>query len=108
MLELYAWVGHSGLGAIQESSRHLVVVDFNSTAQQLVQDNAASNGLADQVEFRLVRKEEVLNDDERFGLTELLQRNQACPNPERPVAMVRSWWRRTVRGNPTMPHGAAE
>ena len=68
VLELCAGVGHIGLGAIQESARHLVMVDINATAQRFAQDNAASNGLADQVEFRLARMEEALEEDERFGL----------------------------------------
>ena len=68
VLELCAGVGHIGLGAIQEAARYLVMVDINATAQRFAQDNAASNGLADQVEFRLARMEEALEDDERFGL----------------------------------------
>lgn len=68
VLELCAGVGHIGLGAVRASSRHLVMVDFNPVAQRFAQDNAAANGLASRVEFRLARMEEALDPDERFGL----------------------------------------
>lgn len=68
VLELCAGVGHIGLGTIQESSRHLVMVDFSPVAQRFAEENAAANGLASQVEFRLGRIEEALGADERFGL----------------------------------------
>lgn len=68
VLELCAGVGHIGLGAIRESSRHLVMVDFSPVAQRFAEENAAANGLASQVEFRLARIEEALGADERFGL----------------------------------------
>ncbi|MDR7346526.1 class I SAM-dependent methyltransferase [Enteractinococcus fodinae] len=68
VLELCAGVGHIGLGAIRDSSRHLVMVDFSPVAQRFAEENAAANGLASQVEFRLARIEEALGADERFGL----------------------------------------
>lgn len=45
VLELCAGVGHIGLGAVRDSSRYLVMVDFNPVAQRFAQDNAAANGL---------------------------------------------------------------
>ena len=68
VLELCAGVGHIGLGAIRDTSRELVMVDFSPVAQRFAQENAAANGLASQVEFRLARIEEALGADERFGL----------------------------------------
>ena len=68
VLELCAGVGHIGLGAIRDSSRHLVMVDFNPVAQRFAQENAEANGLASRVEFRLARMEEALASNERFGL----------------------------------------
>ncbi|HEY4535146.1 MAG TPA: methyltransferase [Enteractinococcus sp.] len=68
VLELCAGVGHIGLGAVQDSTRELVMVDFNPVAQRFAEQNAATNGLADQVEFRLSRMEEALAAPERFGL----------------------------------------
>ncbi len=68
VLELCAGVGHIGLGAIRDSTRSLVMVDFNPAAQRFAQDNAAANNLTPQVEFRLARMEEALGPDERFGL----------------------------------------
>lgn len=68
ILELCAGAGHIGLGAIKDSGRNLVMVDVSPQAQQFAQLNAAANGLASQVEFRLARIEEALADHERFGL----------------------------------------
>lgn len=68
ILELCAGVGHIGLGAIRDSSRSLVMVDFNPVAQRFAHQNAAANGLASQVEFRLARIQEALAPHERFGL----------------------------------------
>lgn len=68
VLELCAGVGHIGLGAIRDTSRELVMVDFSPVAQRFAQENAAANGLGSQVEFRLARIEEALGADERFGL----------------------------------------
>lgn len=68
VLELCAGVGHIGLGAVQDSTRELVMVDFNPVAQRFAEQNAAANGLADQVEFRLSRMDEALAAPERFGL----------------------------------------
>lgn len=68
VLELCAGVGHIGLGAIRDSSRRLVMVDFNPAAQRFALDNAAANHLTEWVEFRLARMEEALEADERFGL----------------------------------------
>lgn len=68
VLELCAGAGHIGLGAMQDSSRNLVMIDFNPVAQRFAQDNAETNGLASRVEFRLARMDEALAPDERFSL----------------------------------------
>lgn len=68
VLELCAGVGHIGLGAVQDSSRELVMVDFNPVAQRFAQHNAVVNHMADRIEFRLARMEEALESAERFGL----------------------------------------
>lgn len=44
------------------------MVDFNPAAQRLAQENAATNGLAPQIEFRLARMADALDTQERFGL----------------------------------------
>lgn len=68
VLELCAGVGHIGLGAVQDSSRELVMVDFNPVAQRFAQHNAVVNHMADRIEFRLARMEEALESAECFGL----------------------------------------
>lgn len=68
VLELCAGVGHIGLGAIRDTTRELVMVDFSPVAQRFAHENAAANGLASQVDFRLARMEEALDAAERFGL----------------------------------------
>ena len=68
VLELCAGVGHIGLGAVHNTSRHLVMVDFNPVAQRFAQENAAANGLDARVEFRLAPMEDALGASERFAL----------------------------------------
>lgn len=68
VLELCAGAGHIGLGAIQDTSRQLIMVDFNPVAKRLAHHNAVINGLAWQVEFRLARIEEALGSEERYPL----------------------------------------
>lgn len=68
VLELCAGVGHIGLGAVRNSSRQLVMVDFNPVAQRFAQENAAENGFEFRVEFRLARMEEAIDASERFAL----------------------------------------
>lgn len=68
VLELCAGVGHIGLGAVRESARHLVMVDVNPIAQRFAEANAAGNGLASRVEFRLAQMDEALDESERFPL----------------------------------------
>ena len=68
VLELCAGVGHIGLGAVRDSPRHLVMVDLNPVAQRFADENAAANGLASRVEFRLSQMEEALGGRERFAL----------------------------------------
>ena len=68
VLELCAGVGHIGLGAVRDSTRDLVMVDFNPVAQRFAAHNAVVNHMADRFEFRLARMEEALEAVERFGL----------------------------------------
>jgi methylase of polypeptide subunit release factors len=66
VLELCAGVGHIGLGAVRDADRPLVMVDVNPVAREFALGNAAANGLASRVEFRLARIDEALAEDERF------------------------------------------
>lgn len=68
VLELCSGVGHIGLGAVRDSQRQLVMVDLNPVAQQFAAANAAANGLASRVEFRLAPMKEALGDEGRFVL----------------------------------------
>lgn len=68
VLELCAGVGHIGLGAVRDADRDLVMVDVNPAAEQFARGNAAANGLASRLEFRLARLDEALAAGERFAL----------------------------------------
>ena len=68
VLELCAGVGHIGLGAVRDSDRRLVMVDVNPAAEEFALQNAAANGLAERIDFRLARLDEALEDGERFAM----------------------------------------
>ncbi|QCU77123.1 methyltransferase [Citricoccus sp. SGAir0253] len=68
VLELCAGVGHIGLGAVRDTDRDLVMVDVNPAAEEFARANAAANGLASRLEFRLARIDEALAPGERFAL----------------------------------------
>ncbi|MGM7668541.1 methyltransferase [Microbacterium sp. A93] len=68
VLELCAGAGHIGLGAVKDTDRALVMVDVNPAAEELSLQNAAANGLAARIDFRLGRMEEVLDAGERFAV----------------------------------------
>lgn len=68
VLELCAGVGHIGLGAVRDSDRRLVMVDVNPAAEEFAVQNAAANGLAERIDFRLARLDEALEDGERFAM----------------------------------------
>lgn len=68
VLELCAGVGHIGLGAVRDTDRRLVLVDVNPAAEEFARHNAAENGLAERIDFRLARLEEALAEGERFAV----------------------------------------
>lgn len=68
VLELCAGVGHIGLGAVRDSDRRLVMVDVNPAAEEFALQNAAANGLAERIDFRLARLDGALEDGERFAV----------------------------------------
>ncbi|GAA1672674.1 hypothetical protein GCM10010977_17980 [Citricoccus zhacaiensis] len=68
VLELCAGVGHIGLGAVRDSDRRLVMVDVNPAAEEFALQNAAANGLAERLDFRLARLDEALAEGERFAM----------------------------------------
>jgi release factor glutamine methyltransferase len=68
VLELCAGAGHIGLLAVLRASRRLVCVDVNPVACAYTARNAAAAGLADRVEVREGRMDEVVSDHERFAL----------------------------------------
>jgi release factor glutamine methyltransferase len=68
VLELCAGAGHIGLLAIQASPRPLVAVDLNPAACAFIAANAEAAGLADHVEVREGKLEEVLGPDDQFAL----------------------------------------
>jgi methylase of polypeptide subunit release factors len=68
VLELCAGAGHLGLVAVHALRRPLVAVEVNPRACRLLRGNAARAGLADLVEVREGRIDEVVGTDERFAL----------------------------------------
>lgn len=68
VLELCSGAGHIGLLVASLSGRRLVAVDLNPAAVHFTRHNADAAGLADLVEVREGRLEEVVGDDERFVL----------------------------------------
>lgn len=68
VLELCAGAGQIGLLAVASSARRLVCVDVDPVACDYARRNAAAAGIADRVEVREGRMDEVLGDSERFAL----------------------------------------
>lgn len=68
VLELCAGAGHIGLLAVALEPRSLVAVDLNPAACELNRRNAERAGLAELVEVRQGRIEEVLDPDESFAV----------------------------------------
>lgn len=68
ILELCSGAGHIGLAAAALSGREVVLVDASEAACELSARNAAEAGLADRVEVRHGRMDEVVGTDERFAL----------------------------------------
>jgi methylase of polypeptide subunit release factors len=68
VLELCAGAGQIGLAAVQVRRRRLVAVELNPRACRHLRANAARAGLADLVEVRPGRVEEVLAPDEEFAV----------------------------------------
>lgn len=68
VLELCTGAGHIGLLAVADSTRTLVAVDANPAACAWVRTNAEANGLAERLEVREGRLEEVVGHDETFAL----------------------------------------
>jgi release factor glutamine methyltransferase len=68
VLELCAGAGHIGLLAVLRSTRRLVCVDVSPVACAYTLENAAAAGLADRVEAREGRMDEVVDAEERFAL----------------------------------------
>ena len=68
VLELCAGAGQIGLLAVARSGRRLVCVDANAVACEFVRTNAAAAGIADRVEVRHGRLQDVLRPGELFPL----------------------------------------
>ncbi|WP_252274573.1 RsmD family RNA methyltransferase [Nocardioides sp. LMS-CY] len=68
MLELCAGAGQIGLLAVLDTARSLVCVDVDPVACGFARRNAEAAGLADRVEVRVGRMEEVVRDEERFAV----------------------------------------
>lgn len=68
VLELCTGAGHIGLHAVLHANRTLVAVDDNPVACGHARRNAERAGLADRVEVRQGRIDEVVGDDERFAM----------------------------------------
>ena len=68
VLELCSGAGQIGLLAVARTDRPLVCVDASPVACSYIRRNAEAAGLADRVEVREGRIDEVLEPDERFAL----------------------------------------
>lgn len=68
VLELCAGAGQIGLLAVAPTGRRLVCVDASDVACDYARANAVAAGLADRVEVREGRLEEVIGPDETFPL----------------------------------------
>ncbi len=68
ILEIGCGAGHIGLAAAVLSGARLVQVDRDPAACRWAAINAAANGCGERAEQRCGRAEEVLGDDEQFGV----------------------------------------
>ena len=92
VLELCAGAGHIGLLAVAANGRRLVCVDASGVACDYARANAVANGLADRVEVREGRLEEVIGDDEQFPVIiadpPWVPREQTGRYPEDPLSAI--------------------
>lgn len=92
LLELCAGAGHIGLLALAALRRPLVAVDLNPVACHYLRLNARAAGLADLVEVREGRIDEVLGPAERFALViadpPWVRRAETRTFPEDPVVAI--------------------
>jgi release factor glutamine methyltransferase len=92
VLELCAGAGQIGLLSVLGSDRRLVCVDLNPAACAWARHNAEEAGLADRVEVREGPMDEVLGDDERFGMVVAdppwVPRDDVPRYPEDPVLAI--------------------
>lgn len=92
LLELCAGAGHIGLLALTALRRPLVAVDLNPVACHYLRLNARAAGLADLVEVREGRIDEVLEPAERFALViadpPWVRRAETGTFPEDPVVAI--------------------
>lgn len=68
VLELCSGAGQIGIAAVQGSGRSLVCVDANPAAVSFTRANAARAGMAERIEVREGRLEQVLGEEECFAL----------------------------------------
>ena len=68
VLELCSGAGQIGLLALVDSDRQLVSVDESPVACAYARHNAAAAGMADRVEVREGRMQDVLRPEERFAM----------------------------------------
>lgn len=92
VLELCAGAGQIGLLAVARSDRRLVCVDANPFACDFARANAAAAGLADHVEVREGRLEEVVEPGELFPLViadpPWVPRDETGRYPEDPLIAI--------------------
>jgi release factor glutamine methyltransferase len=92
VLELCAGAGHIGLLAVATSGRRLLCVDANPVACDYARANALAAGLADRVEVREGRLQDVLGPDELFPVIiadpPWVPREQTGRYPEDPLTAI--------------------
>jgi methylase of polypeptide subunit release factors len=92
VLELCSGAGQIGLLAVARARRRLVCVDLNPVACDFTRRNAEAAGLAELVEVREGRLEEVLGTDERFVLViadpPWVRRTETGTYPEDPLLAI--------------------
>lgn len=92
VLELCSGAGHIGLAAAALSGRSLVCVDVDAEAVRRTAQNALANGLADRVEVRRGRLQDVLRGGERFAVViadpPWVPRAEVGTFPEDPVLAI--------------------